>query len=211
MLRDELLMSRYAKRLDSLCELCDKEVHRTRSDPQFGPLAWHYREHLYHLRRLFHDRYRRDLISAFKRLQDAGALEIITCGATHGFLPLMVHPEAIRAQIQVACMHYRMHFGRDPRGIWLPECAYSDTLDKDMFELLLKWRMRCEPWPLGEVQRHVLDAYLRREARRHGFGGWIHAHHSLRQPVARPAAAPISAKPSSKARPVTAARTKATV
>src|SRR4029078_4273968 len=28
MLRDELLMSRYAKRLDSLCELCDKEVHR---------------------------------------------------------------------------------------------------------------------------------------------------------------------------------------
>ena len=32
MLRDELLMSRYAKRLDSLCELCDKEVHRTRSD-----------------------------------------------------------------------------------------------------------------------------------------------------------------------------------
>jgi len=89
--------------------------------------------------------------------------------------------------------------------------AHSDTLDKDMFELLLKWRMRCEPWPLGEVQRHVLDAYLRREARRHGFGGWIHAHHSLRQPVARPAAAPISAKPSSKARPVTAARTKATV
>jgi 1,4-alpha-glucan branching enzyme len=41
MLRDELLVSRYAKRLDSLCELCDKEVHRTRSDPQFGPLAWH--------------------------------------------------------------------------------------------------------------------------------------------------------------------------
>src|SRR2546423_370570 len=85
MLRDELLVSRYAKRLDLLCELCDKEVHRTRADPQFGPLAWHYREHLYHLRRLFHDRYRRDLVSAFKRLQDAGAVEIITCGATHGF------------------------------------------------------------------------------------------------------------------------------
>ena len=63
------------------------------------------------------DRYRRDLVSAFKRLQDSGVLEIITCGATHGFLPLMVHPEAVRAQIQVACAHYRMHFGRDPRGV----------------------------------------------------------------------------------------------
>src|SRR5437868_15302293 len=43
MLRDELLVSRYAKRLDLLCELTDKEVHRTRNDPQFGPLARHYR------------------------------------------------------------------------------------------------------------------------------------------------------------------------
>ncbi len=29
--------------------------------------------------------------AAFRRLQDAGLLEIITCGATHGFLPLMIH------------------------------------------------------------------------------------------------------------------------
>jgi len=130
MLRDELLMARYSARLDKLCELCDKEVHRTRGDAQFGPLAWHYREHLYHLRRLFHDRYHRDLVGAFKRLQDAGRLEIITCGATHGFLPLMIHPEAIRAQVQVACAHYRMHFGRDPRGIWLPECGYAPGIDK---------------------------------------------------------------------------------
>jgi 1,4-alpha-glucan branching enzyme len=130
MLRDQLLMSRYSKRLDSLCELCDKEVERTRKDPQFGPLAWHYREHHYHLRRLFHDRYHGDLVSAFKRLQDVGALEIITCGATHGFLPLMVHSESVRAQIQVACAHYRMHFGRDPRGIWLPECGYAPGIDK---------------------------------------------------------------------------------
>jgi 1,4-alpha-glucan branching enzyme len=130
MLRDELLMSRYSKRLDSLCELADKEVDRTRGDPQFAPLARHYRDHLYPLRRAFHDRYHRDLVGAFKRLQDAGALEIITCGATHGFLPLMNQPEAIKAQIQVACAHYRMHFGRDPRGIWLPECGYAPGIDK---------------------------------------------------------------------------------
>jgi 1,4-alpha-glucan branching enzyme len=105
-------------------------VHRTCGDPQFAPLARHYRDHLYPLRRAFHDRYHRDLVGAFKRLQDAGALEIITCGATHGFLPLMNQPEAIKAQIQVACAHYRMHFGRDPRGIWLPECGYAPGIDK---------------------------------------------------------------------------------
>src|SRR5512141_2261642 len=42
MLRDELLMPRYARRLDTLCELADKEVHRTRGDPTFHGLALHY-------------------------------------------------------------------------------------------------------------------------------------------------------------------------
>jgi 1,4-alpha-glucan branching enzyme len=125
MLRDDLLVARYARRLDRLCELADKEVHRTRRDETFHPLALHYRDHFFSLRRLFHDRYHRDLVAAFRRLQDAGKLEIVTCGATHGFLPLMQqYPEAVRAQISVAAAHYRRHFGRDAAGIWLPECGY---------------------------------------------------------------------------------------
>ena len=46
MLRDELLMSRYATRLEKLCELADKEVHRTRGDPTFHPLAQYYQREL---------------------------------------------------------------------------------------------------------------------------------------------------------------------
>ncbi|HSK72849.1 MAG TPA: 1,4-alpha-glucan branching protein domain-containing protein, partial [Pyrinomonadaceae bacterium] len=60
--------------------------------------------------------------------------EIITCGATHGFLPLILTPEARRAQVEVAVKNYKKHFGRQPRGIWLPECAYEpgvETLLKD--------------------------------------------------------------------------------
>ncbi|MBX5482980.1 MAG: DUF1957 domain-containing protein [Myxococcaceae bacterium] len=125
MLRDELLMARYSARLDRLCELADKEVRRTRDDATFGPLAHFYRDHFEGLRRDFHDRYRRDVVGGFRRLQDEGHLDIVTCGATHGFLPLMQHqPEAVRAQISVAASHYRRHFGRDPSGIWLPECGY---------------------------------------------------------------------------------------
>ena len=43
---------------------------------------------------LWNDRYGRNLINAFRELQDEGVIEIITCGATHGFLPLISTPEA---------------------------------------------------------------------------------------------------------------------
>src|SRR5438067_9168278 len=52
MLRDELLVKRYARRLDKLCDLADKEVQRTKRDPTFHGLANYYREHFYDLRRL---------------------------------------------------------------------------------------------------------------------------------------------------------------
>jgi 1,4-alpha-glucan branching enzyme len=135
MLRDELLMQRYARRLEKMCELCDKEVHRTRNDPTFHGLALHYQNEFRELQILFNDRYHRDLVAAFGRLEDAGRLELVTCGATHGFLPLMqMYPEAVRAQIAVAVAHHRRHFGRDPKGIWLPECGYYPGVDAFLAE-----------------------------------------------------------------------------
>jgi 1,4-alpha-glucan branching enzyme len=131
MLRDELLMKRYSERLDKLCELASKEVHRTHQDATFGPITRFYRDHFEGLRRAFHDRYHRDLVGAFRRLQDAGHLEIITCCATHGFLPLLQPNEtAVRAQVSVAANHYRQIFGRDPNGIWLAECGYYPGVEK---------------------------------------------------------------------------------
>jgi 1,4-alpha-glucan branching enzyme len=72
------------------------------------------------------------LLKRFKALQDAGLLEIITCGATHGYLPLMIHEESRRAQIRIAVQDYQRHFGRPPRGIWLPECAYAPRRPPEM-------------------------------------------------------------------------------
>lgn len=65
-----------------------------------------------------------DIIFEFKRLQDAGVLEIMTCGATHGYYPLLSRDESLQAQTKMAVKSYTRHFGRPPRGIWLPECAY---------------------------------------------------------------------------------------
>ncbi len=140
MLRDELLMARYARRLEKLEELSDREVHRTRGDAVFHGLALHYQREFRELRQLFDGRYRRDLVAAFRRLEDAGRLEIVTCAATHGFLPLLApQPEAVRAQLQVAVTHHRRHFGRDPAGIWLPECGYYPGLDALLAEANLRY------------------------------------------------------------------------
>lgn len=77
----------------------------------------------------YRERYQRDILGAFRRLQDVGAIEIITSAATHGYLPLLGTDESVRAQIHVGVETYRRHFGRDPRGIWLPECAYRPAYD----------------------------------------------------------------------------------
>ena len=103
MLADELLQNRYLKHIRELIELAEKEVERTRWMPEFHETAKMYLEKFERCRYLFEDVYRKNLITGFRRFQDLGKLEIITCGATHGFMPLMdLYPNAVRAQIQVA-------------------------------------------------------------------------------------------------------------
>ncbi|ASJ11917.1 1,4-alpha-glucan branching protein [Thermococcus thioreducens] len=65
-----------------------------------------------------------DIVGKFREFQDEGYIEIITSAATHGYLPLLGRDEAIRAQLANGIATYEKHFGRRPRGIWLPECAY---------------------------------------------------------------------------------------
>lgn len=72
----------------------------------------------------FEDKYARDIVGAFRALQDGGHVEIITSAATHGYLPLLGRDESVQAQIKVGVETYKKHFARAPRGIWLPECAY---------------------------------------------------------------------------------------
>src|SRR6266550_869894 len=75
------------------------------------------------LRELFR-RIDADLVSAFRRLQEQGRLEIIGSAATHGYLPLLGRDESIRLQLAVGQQEHRRLFGVAPVGCWLPECAY---------------------------------------------------------------------------------------
>lgn len=72
----------------------------------------------------FRDRFQSDLIGALRDLQDRGLVEISTCAATHGYLPLLSRDSSIYGQIQTGIDSYTRMFGRRPKAIWLPECAY---------------------------------------------------------------------------------------
>ena len=133
MLADPLLQERYVKHLEKLSELANKQAEAKRGTP-FQDAAASAAYELSETQRLFNDVWGHQLLPQFKRFQDMGSLEIITCGATHGFLPLMATDEARRAQIRVAVTNYVKHFGRKPRGIWLPECAFAPGLDAILAE-----------------------------------------------------------------------------
>ncbi|HYV29281.1 MAG TPA: DUF1957 domain-containing protein, partial [Candidatus Eisenbacteria bacterium] len=139
MLLDPLLQKRYARHLDGLIELSQKEIHRTHWDKAYHPLAAMYHHRFVALRETYHG-YGRDLVGAFRKFQELGKLEIITCAATHALLPLLAnHPPSVRAQILTARDHYRRCFGCDPRGIWLPECAYVEGVETVLQEANLRW------------------------------------------------------------------------
>src|SRR6202789_2131172 len=130
MLSDPLLQSRYRPHLDNLLALTKKEIERTRWEPEFHGLAQMYHNRFLRAREVFVNQYGNNLLNGFKRFFDLGELELITCGATHGFLPLTVNRNAARAQIEVGAREFERHFGKRPRGIWLPECGYIDGVDE---------------------------------------------------------------------------------
>ncbi len=131
MLMDPLLQSRYEKRLEKLLELSAKELERTDSHPRLNTLAQMYHQRFSEVQDAYLNRYDRNLIQAFKRLQDLGKVEIIASAATHGYLPLLsVNRAIVQAQIQLGVETYQDLFGRKAQGFWLPECAYYRGLDK---------------------------------------------------------------------------------
>lgn len=94
------------------------------NDPTMRDLARFYHHWYARILSSFQDRFQKDVIGAFKKLQDKGRIEVSTCAATHGYLPLLSRDSSIYGQIATGVDSYRRHFGRAPKAIWLPECAY---------------------------------------------------------------------------------------
>ena len=139
MLTDDLLKVRFAEHLDALIELGEKEIERTKYEPYYQRLAVMYRDRFANLRHTWRS-HEGDLVRAFRRLQDAGYLEVITSTATHPFFPLMDRNwAAMRAQVHTAANLYEKHFGRRSLGIWLGECGYVPGVDELLREAAIRY------------------------------------------------------------------------
>ncbi len=136
----------------------DSENFRKSGDVAGAPLASAWSQFYEGIRSDFEVRYKGDLLAGFRRLQDRGAIEVLTSAATHGYLPLLGRQADVDAQVRCGAAAYRRHFGRAPQGIWLPECAYRPA----------------GPWtrPVGPARtssRPGLEAVLEREGLRYFF------------------------------------------
>ena len=140
MLDNKLLQKRYIKYLKQRIELAEKELKRTTYDERLNNLAKYYFDRYSNDLHVFKDVYNCNIITGFKYFQDKGFLEIITCGATHGFFPILyVNEKTVKAQIGIGVKTYEKYFGRKPRGIWLPECGYIPEADKYLKEFGIEY------------------------------------------------------------------------
>jgi 1,4-alpha-glucan branching enzyme len=96
----------------------------TTPNPTYFQLARFYLSWFRQIHNDYHNRYNGNLIAAFKRFQDQGAIEITTSAATHCFSPLLDTDSSLRGQFKTGTDTYKKYFGQNPKGIWLPECAY---------------------------------------------------------------------------------------
>ena len=98
MLDNKLLQDRYIKYLQKHIELAKKEVVRNSDNETVKNLAKYYVDRYTNDLHVFRDVYNCNIISGFKYFQDVGVLEIITCGATHGYFPILyVNETTVRA------------------------------------------------------------------------------------------------------------------
>ncbi len=139
MLTDDLLKERYAAHLDDRIVLAGKELERTRPEPHYHRLAQMYWDRFHGLRHTWRC-HEGNLVQAFRRLQEAGRIEVITSTATHAFFPMLDRNwAALRAQVHTAADLYERHFGRRPLGMWLGECGYTPGCDELLREAAIRY------------------------------------------------------------------------
>jgi 1,4-alpha-glucan branching enzyme len=132
MMKDELLRERFHEHLERLEALAAREQKRLWGDAGFAPVATFYKEHFGRMRAVW-DRHGGDVVGGLVKHWDAGRLELLTCSATHCYLPgMLAAAEGIRPQLELGVRGFERLVGRRPTGAWLAECAYHPSFDEEI-------------------------------------------------------------------------------
>jgi len=130
-LRDRAFVYEFNSYLKNKIEASEKDIlqFEKTNEQHMAELAGMWLDYYRRIHLLFSDRYDEDIVGAFAELQRKGIVEVITCAATHGYLPLLGYDRAVKAQVKMGIESYKRNFGCRPHGIWLPECAYRPAYD----------------------------------------------------------------------------------
>ena len=111
-------------------EACDEAAgdFEESGETHLIPLTGYWRVRLERLRRCFRE-LDGGIIGDLAAHARAGRIELLSSAATHGFLPLLRRSESVRLQLATGNAEHRRLFGIEPRGMWLPECAYRSGLE----------------------------------------------------------------------------------
>ena len=111
---------------DEKISYAEKDYHHYThiGDTALVPTTEFWREYYLDKKDRFIREFDGNIVRGFRELSDLGILDAMTCGATHGYFPLLLDDRNILAQLRVAIDTHTEHFGKKPRGVWLPECGY---------------------------------------------------------------------------------------
>ncbi len=101
----------------------EARLHAAAKGKKIHPLADWWEEELCSIRDKW-SFFDKDLISLISYLARKQVIESSTSVASHLYLPLVHRKETIRWALKGSCKLHRRLFGIEPKGIWLPECAY---------------------------------------------------------------------------------------
>ncbi len=141
MLRDPLLQSRTERYLDRGVDISRREIERTAGDAHLNSLARFYHQRLTEAREFYLHVVNRDIVGAFcsvaggRRGGDHHLRGHPRLSAADG----RVCPRPLRAQVFIGRDYHRECFGKDPAGIWLPECGYIPGIDRVLQEANIRW------------------------------------------------------------------------
>lgn len=124
---------RFAEYADDQIARAGEDLRRLAAggDTRRASLALFYRSLFTALRDAHARRFGRDLVGGFADLARTGHVELLTSAATHGYLPLL-DARSVHAQLAVGQRTTRRLVGIEPRGTWLPECAYAPGLEETL-------------------------------------------------------------------------------
>jgi 1,4-alpha-glucan branching enzyme len=125
-LADPLVIAHLAEFMEDKIQRAQSDVNRFEKagEGHLLYLARFYLDKYQGILASFNDRFERNIIQSFKKLQDEGYIEIATSAATHAYLPLLERDSSIYGQLQTGKGSYKRHFGVEPSSVWLPECGY---------------------------------------------------------------------------------------